>query len=303
MYTQAAETNLSNIGWNVRDAVKVAVDELNQSYQNSSVTHRVEFVRLLETSYTEHSSPSLDCGEEMDIDLDRFRNTSDGNMDVVHTERNRYRADVCVLLSDPCTWAGVAYGIGIGTTSADAFCLVDWNSLMGYYSFGHEIGHLHGCRHDTYVDPANTPYAYGHALVYIPGQWRTIMGYNTECAAQTPAVTCTRIQYWSNQTVNYNGVATGTSSTEDNQRVLNNTAANAKAWRSIYSSQTLADVILNGEYADAFANSTLYTNTSSGYTCNNGSEVLFKAGSSITLRTGFHAKSGSDFEAKIESCN
>ena len=300
MYTQAAETQLSNIGWNVRDAVKVAIDETNQSYQNSSVTHRVELVRLLETSYTEYSASGVDCLDEMDEDLDRFTNTSDGNMDVVHTERDRYRADVCVLLSDPCDWCGLATGLNV--SASEAFCVVDWDCLMGYYSFGHEIGHLHGCGHDTYVYPTNPHFSYGHALVNVSEGWRTIMGYNTECDDQTPSVSCTRIQYWSNQTVNYNGVATGTSSTEDNQRVLNNTAATAKAWRSIYSSQTLADVILNGEYADGFANSTLYTNTS-GYTCNNGSEVLFKAGSSITLRTGFHAKSGSDFEAKIESCN
>ena len=305
MYTQAAETQLSNIGWNVRDAVKVAIDETNQSHQNSAVTHRVELVRLLETSYTEQTSDgtSSGCSSAMRSDRNRFRNTSDGIMDNVHTERDLYRADVCVLLSDPCRWCGVAYDIGIGTNSADAFCVVDWDCLMGYYSFGHEIGHLHGCRHDTYVDPTNTPYSYGHALVYVPGRWRTIMGYNTECSDQTPSVSCTRIQYWSNQTVNFGGVATGTASTEDNQRVLNVTAANAKAWRSIFTSQVLGDIILNGEYADAFANSTLSTNTSSGFTCNSGSEVLFKAGDNITLKTGFHAKSGSNFEAKIESCN
>lgn len=35
----------------------------------------------------------------------------------------------------------------------------------------------------------------------------------------------------------------------------------------------------------------------------NGSTVVFKAGTSITLTNGFHAKAGSNFTAKIEDCN
>ena len=104
-------------------------------------------------------------------------------MDVVHTERDRYRADICVLLSDPCGWCGLATGLNV--SASEAFCVVDWDCLMGYYSFGHEIGHLHGCGHDTYVYPTNPHFSYGHALVNVSGGWRTIMGYNTECDDQT----------------------------------------------------------------------------------------------------------------------
>ena len=42
--------------------------------------------------------------------------------------------------------------------------------------------------------------------------------------------------------------------------------------------------------------------TTGGVNINSGNEVIFKAGESITLNAGFHAKVGSDFTALIEAC-
>ena len=49
------------------------------------------------------------------------------------------------------------------------------------------------------------------------------MAYNDKCA-NVGGYNCTRIQYWSNPSVNYNGAATGTAAYENNRRTLNNTA-------------------------------------------------------------------------------
>ena len=67
-------------------------------------------------------------------------------MDEVHTLRNNYCADVCVLLAYDPSICGIAANIGGG--QSDAFCLVSTYStcVTTNYSFGHEIGHLLGCR-------------------------------------------------------------------------------------------------------------------------------------------------------------
>ena len=46
--------------------------------------------------------------------------------------------------------------------ASSAFAIVDYDCATGYYSFGHELGHLQGARHDPNNDPTSTPFAYGH---------------------------------------------------------------------------------------------------------------------------------------------
>jgi hypothetical protein len=105
----------------------------------------------------------------------------------------------------------------IGATSSTAFAAVYHGCATGYYSFGHEIGHLQAARHDPNNDPTTTPYAYGHGYQYAAGNWRTIMAYN--CSGG-----CTRINWWSNPNKTRGGVPMGTASQSDNTRVLNITS-------------------------------------------------------------------------------
>jgi hypothetical protein len=142
-------------------------------------------------------------------------------MDEVHTHRDTYKADVCVLIIDNPSACGLASAIM--ATEASAFCAVHWDCATGYYSFAHEIGHLQGARHNPEVDPNTSPFPYGHGYLYIPDGWRTIMAYNH---SSCPGGYCTRVQYWSNPGIIYppSGVPTGTAATHDNARVLDETA-------------------------------------------------------------------------------
>merc|ERR1712002_1150373 len=83
---------------------------------------------------------------------------------------------------------------------------------LGYFSFGHEIGHNFGCTHDARQGP-NRYYSYGLGkhITSSPGV-RTIMAYNAPGHR-------TRVNWWSNPDVKYQGVASGTSG-ENNARVL-----------------------------------------------------------------------------------
>lgn len=210
-YTSSA----ASASGDINGLINLAVAETNTGYTNSGVEISLVLAHKSQVTYTQSGSFSTD--------LSRYRGTADGYMDAVHTTRNSVTADVGVLVINNSSSCGLASGIG--STAATAFAVVDWNCATGYYSFGHEIGHLQSARHDPTADPTNSPYAYGHGFQKNTApRWRTIMAY--DCAAG-----CTRLNYWSNPNKLYGGVAMGTTATHHNQRVLQNTKATVAAFR------------------------------------------------------------------------
>lgn len=209
-YTPSARTASGDI----TGLINLAVAETNQGYTNSGVAITLQLASTVAVTYTESGSFSTD--------LSRFRGTTDGYMDSIHTTRNSTAADVGVLIINNSSSCGLASGIGSSATTA--FAAVHYSCATGYYSFGHEIGHLQSARHDPATDPSTTPYAYGHGYRSPTSAWRTIMAY--ACSNN-----CARINYWSNPAKTYGGQAMGTTATSHNQRVLNNTAATVSAFR------------------------------------------------------------------------
>jgi hypothetical protein len=199
----------------INGLINLAVAESNQGYTNSGVQITLQLAAKSQVTYTQSGN--------FNTDLTRYRGTSDGYMDTIHSQRNTTTADVAVLLINNSSSCGLASAIG--ATAASAFATAHWDCATGYYSFAHEIGHLQSARHDPANDPTNTPYAYGHGYQSTAGGWRTIMAY--ACSS----VNCTRINYWSNPTKTYGGRAMGTASRSDNARVLNNTRATVAGFR------------------------------------------------------------------------
>lgn len=207
--------NAASSSGDINGLITLAVAESNQGYTNSGVLIDLVEVTRSQVSYTESSNFSTN--------LSRYRNTSDGYMDNIHSLRNTYAADVNVLIIRNTAACGQAYSIG--STAANAFAIVHWSCATGYYSFAHEIGHLQSARHDPATDPSTSPYPYGHGYRYTGSpDWRTIMAY--DCPGG-----CPRLNYWSNPLKTYNGVPMGTSSQSDNTRVLNNTRGTIAAFR------------------------------------------------------------------------
>jgi hypothetical protein len=213
VYTAKAAAATSNIG----SLIQLAVDETNQSYVNSGININMVRVHSAQVSYNENGSFSQH--------VSRLRGTTDGYMDNVHTLRNTYAADVVVLVVNDSEACGIASSIG--STASTAFAVAHYSCITGYYSFGHEVGHLQGARHDRYVDASTSPYAYGHGFIPSTKNWRTVMSYGNNCS------NCTRIQWWSNPLKTYpaTGQLMGTAQYEDNARVLNLTAASMAAYR------------------------------------------------------------------------
>jgi hypothetical protein len=217
VYTPAARVAAGGTAA-IENLIDLAVTETNQSYISSGIAPRIRLVFKGEVSYTESG--------DFTTDLNRLQNTSDGYMDTVHTLRNQYGADMVSLIIEGTQYCGIAYAIGGPSASyaTSAFQVTARTCATGYYSFGHEFGHLQGARHDRYVDNTNnSPYTYNHGYYAPNNAWRTIMAYANGCNG------CTRIPYWSNPDIRYGdnqamGVAEGQTNAADNRKTLNNTA-------------------------------------------------------------------------------
>ncbi|WP_235568622.1 M12 family metallo-peptidase [Lysobacter sp. Root983] len=219
---QVVATNqaVAAYGGDMEALIELAVAESNQGYVNSNVGINMVLANYRTVQYTS-------VGDGHATDVQRFAGTSDGYMDDVHASRDANAADVNVLVIDDDSNCGRASSIG--SNAASAFATVYWDCATGYYSFAHEIGHLLSARHDPTNDPSSTPYAYGHGYQYAPAtgtRWRTIMAY------QCSGTACTRLNYWSNPDVSYNGVPMGNTNLSHNQRVLVQTKAAMAAFRA-----------------------------------------------------------------------
>jgi len=293
LYTPNAQSSVSNI----KNNVLTAVDLTNESFINSNINYQIELAYVGLTNYTETGNTTSDYSTS----LSRFRTNGDGYMDEVHTLRNKYSADVCVLLVSNPAYCGLAY---VYPTESSAFCVVTAGTCAtSNYSFGHEIGHLLGCLHDPYVN-TNSTFAYAHGYTYVgsntANSWRTIMAYNDYCVAC--GVSCKRLGYWSNPNVFHpdNGLPMGTISTHHNARVWNEQSNRVMAFRQPDNNITFTSSdIPNTQYADIIAKQNI--TTSGTVNINSGNTVNMRAGNSITLEPGFSVELGAEFSASIEN--
>ena len=197
-YTNKAASNYPDIE---RGLVDLAVGETNKSFRLSNLGHiKLRLVHAYATDYVEE-------GAHFDH-VWRFADKGDGYMEEIHGLRDRYRADVAILIVDDPNGCGLA--TRVRAEADEAFAVVHHACAAANYTFAHEIGHLIGASHE---------------LSYVNGsKWRDIMGSKESCGG------CPRVPVWSSPTVLIKGEVAGTAIL-DNARVLAEQAARVAAFR------------------------------------------------------------------------
>lgn len=259
--------------------VHLAISITNTGYANSGITQRIKLARAIEVDYAESG--------RLGTELSRFRSSTDGIMDTVHVERQRWRADMCHLLVSTGEYAGIAYtSSGFGSTFA-----VTFYPYINNYTFNHEIGHNHGCHHSG---------GYGHPS----GYFRTVMAYQSSCGAGA----CGRVNEFSGPDDTYyyeptsTSYPTGTESKNNVARHNSRVATIANHYPDYDTANYEGMTIPDDEAVHALARMNLQNNPNSeeDFIYEDGAEGSFTAGLEVTLKPGFWAKSGSEFEGKIE---
>jgi hypothetical protein len=210
-YTKKAAANYSDVK---RELVDLSIEEANESFRQSGIGQvKLRLVHAYQTDYVEE-------GEHFNH-LWRFADKGDGYMDEIHPLRDKYRADVAVLIVDDPKGCGLS--TRVYADAEEAFAVVHHECAVASYSVAHEIGHLIGARHDLNMDKNMTPFSYGHG--YVNGtKWRDIMSYRESCGG------CPRLPVWSSPKVMIKGEIAGTLDL-DNARVIAEQAARVAAFR------------------------------------------------------------------------
>jgi hypothetical protein len=197
-YTQKAARNYSNIE---RELIDLAIQETNSSFRLSNLGHlKLRLVHVYQTDYVEE-------GAHFDH-VWRFADKGDGDMEEIHGLRDKYHADVAILVVDDPKGCGLA--TRVRADADEAFAVVHHACAAANYTLAHEIGHLIGASHE---------------LSFVNGtKWRDIMSSKESCGG------CPRVPVWSNPTVLIKGEAAGTAIL-DNARVIAEQAARVASFR------------------------------------------------------------------------
>ena len=230
-YTPRAKAEQGNI-----DAfIQFAIDNIHRIYRNSSIELRLRLVKKHQVSYTQTSNMKTDLRRLTFTAGDRGGNDPLGYMDEVHGLRDRYGADLVVLIVGQETAAacGIAWrprfqqspardhsGLGFSVTAQNCESLT-------YHTFAHEIGHNQGAAHDPFNTVGAYTFPWGHGFCNNTEDWNTIMSY-----ARNGAGSCRReIEYFSSPILRYQGTPTGDAAVRNNRLVLLTTAEQVANFR------------------------------------------------------------------------
>ena len=189
----------------IQGFVNQVIAETNQGYANSQIPLVAEVFCIKEA----HVRDIPHNGLQVLWNFSRMLGT-------VRALRNS--ADIAILLVSRANICGVAPLIH-SIPSRKNYALVAKGCALGYYTFGHEIGHLFGGAHNREVHSFNAAFLYGHGH-HIQNGYRSIMAYSNPSHR-------IRINHYSNPDVSFEGNPTGTWKSNNAKVIIDNRFAMA----------------------------------------------------------------------------
>lgn len=237
VYTPAAAAWALANETNINNTISLLMSNANLVLANSETFLQLQLVYSGEVNYVELNTNQ---------DLYNLRDNGDGIMDTVHTLRDAYCADIVVLLEQISFTGGLGYLLSNPSGSPTyAFSLTRVQQASGTsYTTIHEIGHNMGCHH--HVDQNTQP---GPGLyTYSAGSRWTGLSNAKYCSVMTytsgsyflDGVTHSRLPYFSNPNIQYQGIDVGDSVTADNARTIRQVKSAVAAYRTGCCVQPLA---------------------------------------------------------------
>lgn len=206
----------------INSEIRLAMAEGQLALDNSQANVQLRLVHTELNSYT-------DSGD-LDTDLTRLGNPTDGFMDDAIVTRDKYKADILSLWVDssPPGLAGLAYQLLPGSTIY-TYNVINRQFAVGTYIPVHEIGHNFGCDHEPAFSASNPLYPYAHAYFF-----QSPDGSQHETVMTAVAHVSRRVPHFSNPNVLYdNGsgaVPTGDTNA-NNAQAINNTVAKLTSFK------------------------------------------------------------------------
>ncbi|NLX12894.1 MAG: hypothetical protein GXY44_04465 [Phycisphaerales bacterium] len=229
VYTPAALQWVGG-GSGMANIIAQAMAKAHLALDNSATITTMTIVHSAEVDYVESGNSS--------VDLNRLHATNDGHMDVVHTWRNQYSADLVALFTKVDDTGGISYLLSSSSGQPSyAFSITRVQQASWSYTLIHELGHNLGCHHHKLqsVQP-------GPGLFSYSAGWRwTGDNMNKYCSIMTyeagqyfvDGVRHTRVAHFSNPSINHYGVATGHAADGDNARTIREIKHVVAAYRNV----------------------------------------------------------------------
>ncbi|MDX2142904.1 MAG: zinc-dependent metalloprotease family protein [Rhodospirillaceae bacterium] len=294
VYTAKAAGDIANMS----STVSLAMADLNTTLANSQTHTVAQLVGLERVTYTEGTSSSAI--------LDDASNRV-GDFARIHDMRAVVDADLVAVLA---SYGNENCGIAWKNDDIDQFP----NSLASYVRYGvsvtnslnclpstftHEVGHNLGASHDRFVekDAVAGPQGYNYGYIDTTARFRDIMAYDDECDSLN--ISCPRIQYFSNPSINYNGRPIGVPDSDPKA------ANNARKLREIAPSIARLDEFTNNPATPMLAvfvtGTGTVTSSAGGINCGQTCAASITGGGQVTLTAA--AAAGWQFTGWSGACS